>query len=153
MSIYFMTTKQYVNLFYDNTQWQRRPVEVEGYTIYSVLMILLLLLLLHSLDRVCGLQLVVFRSWEFFIGDETISVLILVVEDLFSNLVWILAILKLFFRNLDFDVLENLQKKNCELERKLKIFNTLKYNWPILGQRKTSLFVFLWKRRTSSSVF
>ena len=32
-------------------------------------------------------------------------------------------------------------------------FNTLNNNWPILGQRKTSLFVFLWKGWTSSVVF
>ena len=31
--------------------------------------------------------------------------------------------------------------------------NILKHNLPILGQRKTSLVVFLWKRRTSSVVF
>ena len=32
-------------------------------------------------------------------------------------------------------------------------FNTLKHNWPILGQRKTRLVVFLWKRRRSLVVF
>ena len=34
-----------------------------------------------------------------------------------------------------------------------KLLNTLKHNWPILDQRKTSLVVFLWKRRTCSVVF
>ena len=29
----------------------------------------------------------------------------------------------------------------------------LKHFWPTLGQRKTSLVIFLWKRRTSSVVF
>ena len=31
--------------------------------------------------------------------------------------------------------------------------NTLKHNWPILGQKKTSLVVFIWKRTTSLVVF
>ena len=34
-----------------------------------------------------------------------------------------------------------------------KCINTLKPFWPILGQRKTSLVIFLWKRRTRSVVF
>ena len=33
------------------------------------------------------------------------------------------------------------------------IFDTLKHFWSILGQRKTSLVIFLWRRRTSSVVF
>ena len=33
------------------------------------------------------------------------------------------------------------------------IINTLKLFWPIMGQRKTSLVIFLCKRRTSSVVF
>ena len=33
------------------------------------------------------------------------------------------------------------------------LLNTFKLFWPILGQRKTSLVVFLWKRRKSSVVF
>ena len=32
-------------------------------------------------------------------------------------------------------------------------FNTLMLFWPILGKRKTSLVVFVWKRRISSVVF
>ena len=33
------------------------------------------------------------------------------------------------------------------------LINTLKHFWSILSQRKSSLVVFLWKRRTSSVVF
>ena len=33
------------------------------------------------------------------------------------------------------------------------ILNTLKLFWPILGQRKTSLVIFLWKSRTNPVVF
>ena len=38
--------------------------------------------------------------------------------------------------------------KSCFIQ-----FNTLMLFWPILGQRKISLVIFLWKRRTSSVVF
>ena len=38
-------------------------------------------------------------------------------------------------------------------QRHIKDNNTLKLFWPILGQRETSLVIFLWKMRTISVVF
>ena len=44
-------------------------------------------------------------------------------------------------------------KNNLYPDYFIRLINTLMLFWPILGQRKTSLVVFLWKRSTSSVVF
>ena len=45
------------------------------------------------------------------------------------------------------------KKKQNNLYSIYQKLNTLKHFWFILGKRKTSLVIFIWKRRTSSVVF